>query len=370
MQNITNIFSANMKAKRRALGLTQKDLAQKVGYSEKAVSKWETGVALPPSFLLPILAQTLETSIDELMTPSEGIKYYLGIDGGGSKTEFILANADGKILHQIRLGPSNPTSIGSNNAREILKQGITEVIGEYPCNSISVCVGLAGAGFEGEKLEEFLRRFGFAKIVCGGDGDTALSVCLQGEKGIIVIMGTGSVAYAKYNGQTIRAGGYGHFFHDFGSGFSLGRDAIFAALQEEDGSGPPSLLHEYVAKKCGSDVVLEKLADFYSGGKQEIAKYASLVFDAYAAGDTVATEILKNNMNAVAKMIHGVASHFEEQTVRVVLCGGIATAHALFIPILEKLLDDDNHRYDLSVCDKPMAYGALYLAGMPYPKEP
>ena len=67
MQQINIVFAENLRAKRRELGYTQRELAQKLGYSEKAISKWESANALPPSSVLVKLADILRTSIDSLM---------------------------------------------------------------------------------------------------------------------------------------------------------------------------------------------------------------------------------------------------------------------------------------------------------------
>ena len=97
MSEILQKFSRSLKARRKALGMTQRDLADKISYSEKAVSKWESGVALPPSALLPTLSAILGVSIDELLMGKNEIRYYLGIDGGASKTEFLLVNSEGNV---------------------------------------------------------------------------------------------------------------------------------------------------------------------------------------------------------------------------------------------------------------------------------
>ena len=98
MKTIAEIFADNLKCRRHELGLTQQKLAELIGYSEKSISKWESGAAIAPSSVLPLLAKHLLTDIDSLLHSPESPIYYLGIDGGGTKTEFLLVSKKGLIL--------------------------------------------------------------------------------------------------------------------------------------------------------------------------------------------------------------------------------------------------------------------------------
>ncbi|MBQ7976309.1 MAG: XRE family transcriptional regulator [Clostridia bacterium] len=371
MKDIAAVFSKNLRQRRKVLGLTQKAIAEKLSYSEKAVSKWENGYGLPPSCVLPDLAKILETSIDELMSPSDDIRYYLGIDGGGTKTEFVLADSDGSVLRRAVLSTSNPNDVGMTAACEILRAGILDVASEYNTGRISVFAGIAGAGIadNAEKISEFLSKFSFASVSCGTDVKNAVSVGLGKKNGIVVIMGTGSVVYAQSDGEHFRVGGYGYLIGDAGSGFAFGRDAIRAALQYEDGIAQNTLLHKLVAEQLGSSPVTDKLGELYTSGKRGIAKLAPLVFKAAVEGDGEAACVLNNNMEAVSDMIRGAALHLKENTVDVVLCGGLTAYRAQIVPLLKEKLKDDDRNYNISICDKPMVYGALYLAGMKNSEE-
>ena len=98
MRDIAKNFAENLRARRRALGLTQRELGERLGYSEKAISKWEGGNSMPPAWILPELASHLGVTVDELLSERGEIAYYLGIDGGGTKTEFLLADAEGNTI--------------------------------------------------------------------------------------------------------------------------------------------------------------------------------------------------------------------------------------------------------------------------------
>ncbi|MBE6676656.1 MAG: hypothetical protein E7594_07440 [Ruminococcaceae bacterium] len=296
---------------------------------------------------------------------AQNIKYYLGIDGGGTKTELCLADKDGTILSSALFGASNPNDIGLDATCALLSEGIDKVTDGYDRADISVFAGIAGAatGDHAARIADFLRSLGFAKADAASDVRSCLAACLGDADGISVIMGTGSVAYAQCDGQLLRAGGYGYLLCDAGSGFALGQGAILAALQAEDGSGAPTLLRDMVADACGKSHVLDALSDFYRGGKAEIARYAPLIFDAHEKGDAVATEILVRNVHAVANLIRAIGARMGKDHVRAVLCGGLTAKSEVILPILRDALASDARTYSLSVSEAAPVQGALYLAG-------
>lgn len=294
------------------------------------------------------------------------VKYYLGIDGGGTKTAFALADAHGDDLATLTLGASNPNDVGIDAACALLEDGIDRLTAGYDRTEISLFAGIAGAatGDNASRITAHLRTLGFAHAECQSDLALSLAACLGDSDGIAVIMGTGSVTVGRCKGELLRAGGYGYLLGDAGSGFALGQGAILAALQAEDGSGTPTLLHALVADACGRKHVLDALADFYRGGKTEIAKYAPLIFEAHEQGDAVATDILMRNVRAIASNIRAIGNRMGTDEIRVGLCGGLTAKGAILLPLLQDALKDDTRKYALSICEMTPVGGALYLAGL------
>ena len=365
-KSIANIIAKNIRSRRKELKMTQNELADLLGYSAKAISKWESGAGTPPTVMLPMLAQALQTNLDIIMSDFSDRMFYLGIDGGGTKTDFALSDAHGNIQSSVCLGTSNPSDIGIENTLSVLRAGIIEVCGSIPKSNISIFAGIAGGTTDGirEQISVFLSKFGFAEVKNGSDAMNAVSASLGDADGISVIMGTGSVTFAQINGKTHRIGGYGHLLGDAGSGFALGREAILSALNFEDGSGEETALYEAVRKKCGTKSVLESLGKFYNGGKREIAQYAPLVLNAYENGDEVAKGILMDNLEKVAQSIRGAAKHLPKtkDPINVVLCGGLCTKDSTIHRILCEIMAEEN--YSISICERPLIFGALRLAGM------
>ncbi|MBQ9798247.1 MAG: helix-turn-helix domain-containing protein [Clostridia bacterium] len=365
MEHLLDTVAKNIRKHRLALGLTQCALGERLNYSEKSVSKWEMGQALPPTSVLPQLARCLHVSIDELMTASSSIQYYLGIDGGGTKTEFVLSDRNGRILEQVILGGSNPTDVGMQTTREVLDSGIHRICNGIPMHQISVFAGLAGgiSGNNREQIRAILEAHAFGAVNNGSDGENAVATALQGRDGIVAILGTGVIAFSQQNGVPERFGGYGHFFLEHGSGFSIGSDGVLAALQEEDGSGTPTLLTSLVRQKCGCDSVLKCLPHFYQNGKKTLASYAPSVFEAYTAGDAVASEILHRHAKGVASMLYHTGKRFSGGgSIPVVLCGGLTAYGDVWLSLLREYMEDP--RFEVRICRDSMVRGALYRAGL------
>ena len=367
MKSVEELFSENLKKRRRSLKITQKSLADKLGYSEKAISKWESGKCMPPASVLPKLANILATDIDSLLYEESELLYYLGIDGGGTKTEFLLSDNSGKTVNRVVLGACNPNDIGFDNTVELLRQGISQVCEDIPRRFISVFAGIAGilTGDYQKLLLSFLEKQHFRKAACGSDAYCAVAASLGHSEGVTIIMGTGSIAFAQSGDKLIRAGGYGYLLGDGGSGFAIARDGIAASLACEDGSGPYTKIYDGIKKELGVKALVPCISKFYAGGKRYIAALAPCVFMACDAGDEVALNIIKNNMVSIANIIEGAAKSLTcKENVKVMLCGGLTKRQDILLPPLKEALSRSNIKYNVGVCQKSMVEGALLLAGL------
>ena len=364
MTNSCEAFASNLKRRRRELKMTQKELAEAIGYSEKSISKWESGQAIAPSILLPRLAIALKTSIDTLFASSESHSYYLGIDGGGTKTELLLADNGGRIIAKTVVGGSNPVDVGMQKCLDTLAEGISKVCGDIPTTQISVFAGLAGGitGDNKEIIAEFFKKYNFAKAQNGSDAENAIAAALGDENGSIVIMGTGSIAFSQIDGKLIRRRGYGYLFEEGGSGYTIGRDAIVAALYDEEGSGEHTEITELVRELLGEREIRKNLTKFYSGGKRYIASFAPTAINAYKSGDAIAKKIIENNMYHVARLIEATPDTQQSGKQKIVIVGGLSKESDLLIPIIHNNLSSPE-KYEIVASQAAPALGALKLAG-------
>lgn len=288
--------------------------------------------------------------------------FYLGIDGGGTKTEFCLADSSGQVLSRTVLGASNPVDIGMENTISVLKEGIFAVLPPKMRQETSVFAGVAGVlgGDYKEMITAFLQSLDFLKVRVGSDVENAVAACLGRSDGAAVILGTGTIAFAQKDGVHHRFGGFGYLFDEGGSGFAIGRDGILSALKSEEGSGAPTVLEQSLKEAYAVERLWDAIPPIYKGGKREIASFAPIVFAAAKNKDAVAMDILQKNMQAVAENINHAVKIFPKKTVPVGLVGGITKQKDVILPMIKKYISP---KADVFVCEKTQGQGALYLAG-------
>src|SRR5215469_905701 len=180
---------------------------------------------------------------ENVSTPESG--YFLGFDGGGTKTECVLADGTGKVLARATAGPSNPLRIGYTRAWFSLSESLDLVLSHEKITSNhirGVCAVLGGAGRPEveRRVQNFLERsLPNAEVEVTTDLAIALEAAFGSGEGIILVAGTGSAAFGRdAHGRTARAGGRGPWFSDEGSAFDIGRNAMRALLLAEENRGP------------------------------------------------------------------------------------------------------------------------------------
>jgi glucosamine kinase len=172
------------------------------------------------------------------------VPYYLGIDGGGTKTLCAVGD-ESKLLATATAGPSNVLRVGESQARESLHQSVRQACaaaGITPAQVTNTCIGAAGAARP--EVAEIVRRI-LAEILPSaaapstvnvvGDMQIALEAAFGAGPGVLVIAGTGSIAYGRdLKGNTARAGGWGFAISDEGSAHWIGRAAAAALVRDMD----------------------------------------------------------------------------------------------------------------------------------------
>jgi len=225
--------------------------------------------------------------------------HVLGVDGGGSRTRCVIASLSGHILARGSGGPSNPLTAGFDGAAEAIQAAVEEASRRCGINSfIASVMGLAGTERAStiESLETRLTPHDLGDLKIISDAQVALAGATGCGPGVVVISGTGSIAYGENDaGETARAGGWGWRLGDEGSGYGIGNGALLAALRDHDGRGPATLLTEKIRGALGLGD-LDELVDLtYRGnmGIEEVAALAGLAGEAAGEGDNVALRILE-----------------------------------------------------------------------------
>ena len=356
-------FSINVRRLRKKLNITQKSLADNIGYSEKTVSKWETEGSVPSIEALFRVANIFRVSILELFRCDEAI-YYLGIDGGGTKTEFALSDSNGKIVCRLFMDGCNPNTVGIENAKRIIEDGVVQVCKDVPLSSVVVYAGIAGCASESyaDEIKIMLEKMSFAACDVGSDNNNIVAAGLGDNEGITMILGTGICAYVVKKEETKRIAGWGYLFDNGGSSFHIGRDAINAYFSAYDGSGEETTLVQRI-KETFSYSNSEFLKYLYNGGNKLVSSYAMYVFEEAEKGDRVSIAILKKHIAEIARLVRASLSHFSTYNERIpIILGGGLTNQKLLLPYLTDELGNDIKKCNIQVLDVPPVNGALELA--------
>lgn len=172
----------------------------------------------------------------------------VGVDGGGTKTRAVILSSDFSVLGEGLAGASNPLRVGIASAAAAIRESIDracEAAQMRRTDLIAAEIGLAGARRRelNARIREALLSLSIGEIVVVGDADIALYGATEGEPGLIVIAGTGSICCGmNARRKIICAGGWGPIAGDEGAGAWIARHALRAVAQAMDGRGPTTLL--------------------------------------------------------------------------------------------------------------------------------
>jgi N-acetylglucosamine kinase len=236
----------------------------------------------------------------------------IGIDGGGTKTVAVVADRAGKALGRGHGGPSSISAMTPSDAFASVRTACEGALAEASAATddvAAVCAGVAGWSVAGKRdtFASLLNaHFPSARVVVEPDYAVALAGALGGEPGIVVIAGTGSIAYGESGaGQSMRTGGYGYLIDDWGSGYGVGRDAIACVLKAEDGIMPPTSLREAVLAATGLSSPADLAAAVYDGRvvRTDIAALSRVVAAQADGGDDVSIAILARAGKALAGLV-------------------------------------------------------------------
>jgi N-acetylglucosamine kinase-like BadF-type ATPase len=224
--------------------------------------------------------------------------YFLGVDGGGTKTEALVADAQGNILGRGLGGPANANFTGYEIAVNSLETAVTQAINHAGSPSITqtaICAPTIGHYCSIKTLAEKL-RLPVESLQLYGDDLSTFYGALGKETGIVVLAGTGSFALGiDHTGKKVSLGGWGSLAGDEGSGYAIGLSAIKAAITEYDRRGPSTQLTPLIISHFNITDIGELRTRLYqqSNYQQAISTIAPLVLQSACSGDYIAIQIIE-----------------------------------------------------------------------------
>ena len=301
------------------------------------------------------------------------MKYYIGRDGGGTKTKSVLVDEKMNIISSQIGGPSNFLMIGN----EVVSETIFNIINQTLKNSnlsieqiSGIVLGTTGGGrrSDAESLEKSIINFALEKnfhlknFRVESDARIALEGAFSGKPGCILIAGTGSIMFGKDSKGIIhRVGGFGRFIGDEGSGFKLGQKGLIAVAKEFDGRGNKTLISELLREKFNIENPENLITEIYRNNF-DIASIAPLVIQASEKGDHIAEMIIEAETDELIIHIEAMQRKLNENILFVSLIGSIITSDNFYsLRFKEKVVQKLNYVI-LKEAENPPEIGAAIMA--------
>ena len=232
---------------------------------------------------------------------------FIGIDGGGTHSTAIAATADGQVVAIAREGGLNYHNIGVEPVRQRLENMVSTLCREAEAPFEAVCVGMSALDALADETTLALFTGGFfspGQLDLQSDAYIALMGFTRGEPGMIVICGTGSMLLlADENGRQHVSGGWGYLLGDAGSGYTLAREGLIAAIDAQEGTGIPTPLTGLACAYFDSPTLRDIINKVYAPGftPDRLAGFARHVIAQAENGDAAAEGILRRSMERLAR---------------------------------------------------------------------
>ena len=299
-----------------------------------------------------------------------GDVHVLGIDAGGTKTVCLLADERGEILGEAREGGANLQTAGELEVEKVLHRVMEVAIGDREIAPAAICLGIAGVDREEDAaaVHGIMRRIGYkARIRVVNDALVALVAGAGDAPGVVIVTGTGSIAYGHDGrGHAARAGGWGYLLGDEGSGFWIGRRALSAIVREADGRGPVTELTPLVLKHLGIRKPADLIHETYYRDlrRHAIAGLAPLVQQAQSDGDAVAADILHRAATELVIAARSVVTQLQMRgdVFPFILAGGIFKVVPTLADDVRGRLTEVAPRSESRLLGVEPALGAVQLA--------
>jgi N-acetylglucosamine kinase-like BadF-type ATPase len=296
--------------------------------------------------------------------------FVIGIDAGGTKTVCQLADETGTVVEETRGPGANLQAVGELEVEKVLHGVMERAIGSRGLIPAAICLGIAGVDREEDAgvVDAIMRRIGHkARVLIVNDALIALEAGVPGEPGVVVIAGTGSIAYGRNaRGEAARAGGWGYVLGDEGSGYWIGRTALRAVLREADRRGERTSLTRRLLKHFDVSKPQDLIHEVYYGGLRPtaIGALAPYVQEAYEEGDVVATGILDGAARELTSSALSVARRLrvDAHLLTFLLAGGVFKGVPWLVGELRYRLTAAAPTANVRLLDVEPAGGAVRLA--------
>ncbi|MDB6020170.1 MAG: N-acetylmuramic acid 6-phosphate etherase, partial [Pedosphaera sp.] len=293
---------------------------------------------------------------------------FLGIEGGGTHTVAILADARRNFLQRFEAGPANLKLLTDAQVLGLFKS----IASAFPAPD-ALAIGMAGARSkpDWERMRIIAGKV-WRDIPCHATND--LETALAAAEGrddvpeparVLILSGTGSCCYGRNpNGKTAKIGGWGHILGDKGSGYEIGLRALKAVVYYFDRDGAWSKLGRQLLHRLQLNEPNELIAWAQAADKSQIAGLAMEVFNAWQKGDKIAADVLASAEDSLAEDAATCARQLAgpRSTVRFILAGSVLIKQPNFAKLVGARLKKIWPGAVVSPLERESAWGAVELA--------
>lgn len=297
------------------------------------------------------------------------MRYFLGVDGGGTKTKFECYDESGALVSEISKPTCHLLQVSRDDAVEVLQSGllaIKEAIQfQQKQDELYIGLGLAGYGLDQhlrQQIESVCQEaFANEQYLLRSDAEIALIGALKGNDGILIIAGTGSIAFAKIGDQIVRCGGWGYQLGDEGSGYWIGRQLLTEFTKQSDGRHLKTDLYSMIREHLSLDQDGDLIQWVASRENQRtaIAQLSRIGHELLMSGDIAVRNIYNKAAQELAGLVNKFKEEYDEMSIPVSYIGGILEYSEPFRTMLKSQLDS---KYALMEPYYSPAKGASILA--------
>jgi N-acetylglucosamine kinase-like BadF-type ATPase len=301
------------------------------------------------------------------------MKYIIGIDGGGTKSECAVADLSGKILHKIFGKPSNFLTIGVDaavkNLFDLIEGALFKIEADFSEVKL-LLIGTTGAGREEDagvletKFNDYTLGEGIkiqsVKVV--SDARIAVEGAFSGKEGCILIAGTGSILFGRdKKGFIQRNGGFGRLIGDEGSGHSIGKKGLSAVAKELDGRGKATIITKMLNNKHNIFTAPNLIVNVYKNNF-DIASVAEIVLSAADEKDAIALQILNEEADELLLHITAIMEKMKSKELDIAFTGSLIANKNIYSDMLRKKIADKLSSVKIKEPDHTPVIGAILLA--------
>lgn len=301
--------------------------------------------------------------------------YLLGVDGGGTKTEFVLVDQGGRVVASHQAGTSYYIQIGFDGLHELLSQGVHAVLEQVSATAADVDHAFFGLPAYGEDstAETMLdvvpeAVLGHRRYTCGNDMICGWAGSLGGADGINIVAGTGSIGYGERQGLSARGGGWGEVFSDEGSAHWIAISGLNAFSRMGDGRLVKGPLYDSFMQAMDLKNDLDICGHVFgreTPSRDRIAAMSKLVAEAAEQGDRVALRIFDSAGYELASIVDAIRLNLHygaDEPVALSYSGGVFRCGALILEPFRRHLNSFSTMYDMRAPLYSPAIGSVIFA--------